>query len=48
MTHIPMERGFVYLTAVVDVASRMVLAHQVVITLEACQGMEIIEQAFAL
>ena len=36
-----------YLTAVVDVASRMVLAHKVAITLEACHANEIIEQAFA-
>jgi putative transposase len=42
-----MARGFVYLTAVVDVASRMVLAHKVAITLEACHAKEIIEQAFA-
>jgi len=30
-TYIPMARGFVYLTAVVDVASRLVLAHKVAI-----------------
>lgn len=46
-TYIPMARGFVYLTAVVDVASRLVLAHKVAITLEACHAREIIEQAFA-
>ena len=46
-TYIPMARGFVYLTAVVDVASRLVLAHKVAITLEACHAKEIIEQAFA-
>jgi putative transposase len=46
-TYIPMARGFVYLTAVVDAASRMVLAHKVAITLEACHAKEIIEQAFA-
>lgn len=34
-TYIPMARGFVYLTAVVDVASRRVLAHKVAITLAA-------------
>ena len=45
-TYIPMAKGFVYLTAVVDVASRMVLAHKVAITLEACHAKEIIEQAF--
>ena len=46
-TYIPMARGFVYLTAVVDVASRMVLAHKVAISLEACHAKEVIEQAFA-
>ena len=46
-TYIPMAKGFVYLTAVVDVASRLVLAHKVAITLEACHAKEIIEQAFA-
>lgn len=44
---IRMARGFVYLTAVVDVASRRVLAHKVAITLEACHACEVIEQAFA-
>ena len=46
-SYIPMARGFVYLTAVVDVASRRVLAHKVAITLEACHAREVIEQAFA-
>jgi putative transposase len=46
-TYIPMTRGFVYLTAVVDVASRCVLAHKVAITLEACHARDVIEQAFA-
>ena len=46
-TYIPMARGFVYLTAVVDVASRRVLAHRVAITLEAIQAKEVIEQALA-
>ena len=46
-TYIPMARGFVYLTAVVDVASRRVLAHKVAITLEACHARVVIEQAFA-
>ena len=46
-TYIPMARGFVYLTAVVDVASRRVLAHKVAITPEACHATEVIEQAFA-
>ncbi len=46
-TYIPMARGFVYLTAVMDVFSRKVLAHKVAITLEACHAREIIEQAMA-
>jgi putative transposase len=46
-TYIPMARGFVYLTAVVDVCSRRVLAHKVAITLEACHAKEVIEQALA-
>ena len=46
-TYVPMARGFVYLTAVVDVASRRVLTHKVAITLEACHAVEIIEEAFA-
>ncbi len=46
-TYIPMAQGFVYLTAVVDVASRRVLAHRVAITLEAIHAKEVIEQALA-
>jgi putative transposase len=46
-TYIPMACGFVYLTAVVDVFSRRVLAHKVAITLEACHAKEVIEQALA-
>lgn len=46
-TYIPMARGFVYLTAVVDVASRRVLAHKLAITLEACHAKEVIDAAFA-
>lgn len=46
-TYIPMARGFVCLTAVVDVFSRKVLAHKVAITLEACHAKEIIGQAMA-
>ena len=42
-----MARGFVYLTVVVDVASRRVLTHKVAITLEACHAREILEDAFA-
>jgi putative transposase len=46
-TYIPMARGYVYLTAVVDVASRCVLAHTVAVTLEAVHARQVIEQAFA-
>ena len=40
-------RGFVYLAAVVDVASRRVLAHRVSITMEAGFCVEALEQALA-
>ena len=46
-TYIPMARGFVYLTAVIDWASRKVLAHRVAITLEACHAVEVLMEAFA-
>jgi putative transposase len=46
-TYVPMARGFVYLTVVIDVASRRALAWKVAITLEACHATEILEQAFA-
>jgi putative transposase len=44
-TYIPMRHGFAYLTAVIDVASRRVLAHKLCTTLEAYHAVEIIEQA---
>jgi putative transposase len=46
-SYIPMARGFVYLTAVVDWASRKVLAHRVAITMEAIHAVEALEEAFA-
>lgn len=47
-TDIPMARGYVYLTAaVVDVASRCILAQKVAIPLEAVHARQVIEQAFA-
>lgn len=46
-TYIPMAKGFVCLTAVVDVVSRRVLTHKVAITLEACHASEIMAEAFA-
>jgi putative transposase len=46
-TYIPMAKGFVYLTAVVDVASRRVLAHKVAISLEACHAKEIVQEAIS-
>ncbi|WP_373429603.1 MULTISPECIES: IS3 family transposase [Cupriavidus] len=46
-SYIPMARGFVYLMAVVDWASRKVLAHRVAITLESCHAVEALEEAFA-
>ncbi|WP_404995666.1 IS3 family transposase [Burkholderia cepacia] len=46
-TYIPMARGFVYQTAVVDWSSRKVLSHRVAITLEAVHAVEALEEAFA-
>lgn len=46
-TYIPMAGGFAYLTAVVDWASRKILAHRVAITLEAVRAVEALEEAFA-
>lgn len=42
-TYIRMARGFVYLTAVVDVYSRRILAHRTAITLEACHAVDTLE-----
>ena len=39
-TYIPMEKGFFHLTAVIDVASRRVLAHKTATTLEACHAVK--------
>ena len=46
-TYIPMARGFVYLTAVVDWASRKVLPARIAITLEACHAVAVLREAFA-
>ena len=46
-TYIPMRQGFVYLTAIVDVTTRRVMAHKVATTLEACHAREIMQQALA-
>jgi putative transposase len=45
-TYIPMAKGFVYLTAVVDWASRKVLAEKVAITLETCHAVDVLQEAF--
>ena len=45
-TYIPMAKGFVYLTAVMDWASRKVLASRVAITLEACHAVDVLHEAF--
>ena len=46
-SYIPIERGFVYLTAVIDWATRKVLAHKVAITLEACHAVDVLSEALA-
>ncbi len=45
-TYIPMAKGFVYLTAVVDWASRKALAAKVAITLEASHAVDVLKEAF--
>ena len=45
-TYIPMAKGFVYLVAVVDWASRKVLAAKIAITLEACHAVDVLQKAF--
>lgn len=45
-TYIPMAKRLVYLTAVVDWASRKVLAAKVAITLAACYAVEVRQEAF--
>lgn len=45
-TYIPMAKGFVYLTTVVDWASRKVLAAKLAITLEACHAVDVLQEAF--
>lgn len=46
-TYIRMARGFVYLTAVLDVYSRRILAHRTAITLEACHAVDALEEAYS-
>lgn len=47
ITYIPMARGFVYLAAVVDWASRRVLAHRVSISMDVSFCIEALEEAMA-
>jgi putative transposase len=47
ISYIPMRRGFVYLEAVVDMASRRVLAHRVSITMEAEFCIQAVKEALA-
>jgi putative transposase len=47
ITYIPMAKGFVYLAAVVDWATRKVLAHRVSITMEAGFCIAAVEEAIA-
>ncbi|HEY9488030.1 MAG TPA: hypothetical protein VIQ51_06860 [Chryseosolibacter sp.] len=46
VTYIPMVKGFVYLTAVMDWASCRVLAAKVAIKLEACHAVDVLQEAF--
>jgi len=47
ITYVPMARGFVFLTAVLDWHSRRVLAHRVSITMEADFCVEALQEAIA-
>jgi putative transposase len=47
ITYIPMKRGFVYLVAIIDWATRRVLAHRVSISLTAEFCVEALEEALA-
>lgn len=47
ITYIPMARGFVYLCAVVDWASRKILAHRISISMETSFCLEALEEACA-
>jgi putative transposase len=47
ITYIPMARGQVYLTAVIDWATRRVLSHRVSITMDARHCVEALEEAMA-
>ena len=48
ITYIPMAKGFVYLCAVVDWASRKVLSHHISITMESDFCVDALEEALAL
>jgi len=48
ITYIPMEKGFVYLVAVIDWFSRKVLSHRISTTLDADFCVEALEEAIAL
>jgi putative transposase len=47
LTYIPMKRGFVYLVAIIDWATRKVLAHQVSISMTPDFCVEALEEAIA-
>lgn len=46
ITYIPMARGFVYLCAVVDWASRKILSHRISISMDTAFCLEALEEAF--
>lgn len=47
ITYIPMARGWVYLAAVVDWASRRVLAHRISISVDTAFCLDALDEAFA-
>lgn len=45
-TYSPMAKGYVYLTAVIDWASRKVLTAKIATTLEAIHAVDVLQEAF--
>ena len=47
ITYIPMEKGFMYLTAIIDVYSRAIMGWGLSNTLDAVASLEVVKQAIS-
>ena len=47
ITYIPMERGFMYLTAIINVYSRMIVGYGLFNSLDAANSLEVLKEAIA-